>query len=86
MKKLLYIHGFRSSARSSTILGIRESYSDYEIHAFDVTHHPKPSIKKIEDYVREHDIDISGKKLRLFSGYITGLTAIFGISTRAHKA
>ena len=58
MKKLLYIHGFRSSSRSSTILGIKESYSDYEIHAFDVTHHPKPSIKKIEDYVREHDIDI----------------------------
>ena len=58
MKKILYIHGFRSSAKSSTILTLKSIYKDYEVHAFDVTHHPVESIKKIEEYVAEHDIDI----------------------------
>ncbi len=57
-KKLLYIHGFRSSAQSSTILTIKANYHEVEVHAFDVTHHPVESIKKIEDYVAEHGIDI----------------------------
>lgn len=57
-KKLLYIHGFRSSAQSSTILTIKANYHDVEVHAFDVTHHPVESIKKIEAYVLEHGIDI----------------------------
>ena len=57
-KKLLYIHGFRSSAQSSTILNIKANYHDVEVHAFDVTHHPVESIKKIEDYIAEYDIDI----------------------------
>jgi predicted esterase YcpF (UPF0227 family) len=68
-KKLLYIHGFRSSARSSTILTLREVYRDVEVHAFDVTHHPVESIKKIEDYVATHGIDIlAGSSL---GGYYT---------------
>uniref|UniRef100_UPI003B984485 YqiA/YcfP family alpha/beta fold hydrolase n=1 Tax=Klebsiella pneumoniae TaxID=573 RepID=UPI003B984485 len=58
MKKLLYIHGFRSSAKSSTILNLKANYHEVEVHAFDVTHHPAESIKKIEDYVREHGIEI----------------------------
>ncbi len=58
MKKLLYIHGFRSSAQSGTILDLKANYHDVEIHAFDVTHHPVESIKKIEDYIAEHGIDI----------------------------
>ena len=57
-KKMLYIHGFRSSAKSSTILNIIANYHDVEVHAFDVTHHPVESIRKIEEYVAEHDIDI----------------------------
>lgn len=57
-KKLLYIHGFRSSAQSSTILNIKANYHDVEVHAFDVTHHPVESIKKIEDYIADNDIDI----------------------------
>lgn len=57
-KKLLYIHGFRSSAQSSTILTIKANYHEVEVHAFDVTHHPVESIKKIEEYVAEHGIDI----------------------------
>ncbi len=57
-KKLLYIHGFRSSAQSSTILNIKRDYREVEVHAFDVNHHPEESIKKIEDYIAEHDIDI----------------------------
>ena len=57
-KKLLYIHGFRSSAQSSTILNVKANYRDVEVHAFDVTHHPVESIKKIEDYVAEHGINI----------------------------
>lgn len=56
--KLLYIHGFRSSAQSSTILNIRANYHEVEVHAFDVTHHPEESIKKIEDYIAAHGIDI----------------------------
>ena len=39
------------------------------MHAFDVTHHPVESIKKIEDYVREHGIEIlAGSSL---GGYYT---------------
>ena len=57
-KKLLYIHGFRSSAKSSTILTIKANYHEVEVHAFDVTHHPVESIKKIEGYIAEHGIDI----------------------------
>lgn len=69
MKKILYIHGFRSSAMSSTILTLKEVYTDYEVHAFDVTHHPVESIKKIEDYVAQHGIDIlAGSSL---GGYYT---------------
>lgn len=69
MLKLLYIHGFRSSAKSSTILTLRENYTDVEVHAFDVTHHPVESIKKIEDYVAQHGIDIlAGSSL---GGYYT---------------
>ena len=69
MKKLLYIHGFRSSAKSSTILNLKANYHEVEVHAFDVTHHPAESIKKIEDYVREHGIEIlAGSSL---GGYYT---------------
>ena len=57
-KKLLYIHGFRSSAQSSTILNVKANYRDVEVHAFDVTHHPVESIEKIEDYIAENSIDI----------------------------
>jgi len=57
-KKLLYIHGFRSSAKSRTILDIKEKYHDVEVHAFDVTHHPTESIKKIENYIAKNGIDI----------------------------
>lgn len=57
-KKLLYIHGFRSSAKSNTILTIKANYHEVEVHAFDVTHHPVESIKKIEGYIAEHGIDI----------------------------
>lgn len=68
-KKLLYIHGFRSSAQSSTILNIKANYLDVEVHAFDVTHHPVESIRKIEDYVADHSIDIlAGTSL---GGYYT---------------
>ncbi len=68
-KKLLYIHGFRSSAQSSTIRNIKASYHEVEVHAFDVTHHPVESIKKIEDYVAAHGIDIlAGTSL---GGYYT---------------
>lgn len=68
-KKLLYIHGFRSSAQSSTILNIKANYHELEVHAFDVTHHPVESIKKIEAYVAEHGIDIlAGTSL---GGYYT---------------
>jgi predicted esterase YcpF (UPF0227 family) len=68
-KKLLYIHGFRSSAKSSTILNLKVNYHDIEVHAFDVTHHPVESIKKIEDYVAAHGIDIlAGSSL---GGYYT---------------
>lgn len=57
-KKILYIHGFRSSAKSSTITRIRRLRSDFEIHAFDVNHHPAESIAAIERYVQEHGIDL----------------------------
>ena len=57
-KKLLYIHGFRSSAQSSTILNIKANDLDVEVHAFDVTHHPVESIKMIEKYIADHSIDI----------------------------
>lgn len=69
MAKLLYIHGFRSSSRSSTILTLKSVYKEIEVHAIDVTHHPVESIRKIEDYVAAHEIDIlAGSSL---GGYYT---------------
>lgn len=54
---------------SSTILTLREIYNDVQVHAFDVTHHPVESIKKIEAYVAEHGIHIlAGSSL---GGYYT---------------
>ena len=57
-KKILYIHGFCSSAQTGTVNRLREVLSDCDVHAIDVNHHPKESIKLIEDYVMEHDIDL----------------------------
>ena len=57
-KKILYIHGFRSSAKSSTITRLQRQWTDFEIHAIDVNHHPAESIAAIERYVLEHGIDL----------------------------
>ena len=58
MKKILYIHGFCSSARSSTITTLQREWTDFEVHAFDVNHHPLESIAAIEDYVKRNNIDL----------------------------
>ena len=58
MKKILYIHGFCSSAQTGTVARLRQVLTDCEMHAIDVNHHPAESIKQIEDYVRAHDIDL----------------------------
>lgn len=57
-KKILYIHGFCSSAQTGTVNRLREVLRDCDVHAIDVNHHPKESIKLIEDYVSEHGIDL----------------------------
>lgn len=58
MTKILYIHGFCSSAQTATTQRIKEVFSNCETHAIDVNHHPAESIKLIEDYVRHHGIDL----------------------------
>lgn len=58
MTKILYIHGFCSSAQTGTVLRLREVFTQCDIHAIDVNHHPAESIALIESYVREHGIDI----------------------------
>lgn len=58
MKKILYIHGFCSSAQTGIVARIRKVFSDCDIHAIDVNHHPAQSITLIEQYVRDNGIDI----------------------------
>ena len=69
-KKILYIHGFCSSAQTGTVGRLRQVLdSSCEVHAFDVNHHPVESIRKIEEYVVEQGIDLLlGTSL---SGYYT---------------
>ena len=58
-KKVLYIHGFCSSARTGTVGRLREVLHDTcEVHAFDVNHHPEESIRRIEEYVAEQGIEL----------------------------
>ena len=58
-KKILYIHGFCSSAQTGTVGRLRQVLdSSCEVHAFDVNHHPVESIRKIEEYVVEQGIDL----------------------------
>lgn len=58
-KKVLYIHGFCSSAQTATAGRLREVFSDTcEVHAIDVNHHPAESIWRIEEYVAEHGIEL----------------------------
>ena len=58
-KKILYIHGFCSSAQTATVGRLREVFQDTcEVHAIDVNHHPVESIKRVEQYVAEHGIDL----------------------------
>lgn len=56
--KILYIHGFCSSAQTGTVARLREIFSTCEVHAIDVNHHPAESIRLIEDYVLSHGIDL----------------------------
>ena len=58
MKKILYIHGFCSSAQTGTVARLREVLAECEVHAIDVNHHPAESIQLIERYVAEHGIDL----------------------------
>ncbi len=57
-KKILYIHGFCSSAQTATVHRLRENMPECEIHAIDVDHHPVESIALIERYVAENGIDL----------------------------
>ena len=58
-KKVLYIHGFCSSAQTGTVGRLREVFHDTcEVHAIDVNHHPVESIRRIEEYVAEHGIEL----------------------------
>ncbi len=58
-KKVLYIHGFCSSAQTGTVGRLREVLHDTcEVHAFDVNHHPEESIRRIEEYVAEQGIEL----------------------------
>ena len=58
-KKVLYIHGFCSSAQTATAGRLREVFSDTcEVHAIDVNHHPAESIRRIEEYIAEHGIEL----------------------------
>ena len=58
MKRILYIHGFCSSAQTATVHRLREVLTDCEVHAIDVNHHPAESIAKIERYVADNGIDL----------------------------
>ena len=57
-KKILYIHGFCSSAQTGTVSRLREVFDTCEVHAIDVNHHPVESIRRIEQYVAEHNIEL----------------------------
>ncbi len=58
MKKILYIHGFCSSAQTGTVNRIRDVFDQCDVHAIDVNHHPAESIALIEQYVRDNHIDL----------------------------
>lgn len=57
-KKVLYIHGFCSSAQTATVGRLRQVLDTCDLHAIDVNHHPAESIRRIEQYVAENDIDL----------------------------
>jgi len=56
--QMLYIHGFGSSAQTSTVQRLQQCLPGVQVHAIDVDHHPQQSIAAIEHYVADNDIDI----------------------------
>ena len=58
MTQILYIHGFCSSAQTGTVARLRQVLTGCKVHAIDVNHHPAESIALIEQYVRQHNIDL----------------------------
>ena len=58
MKKILYVHGLGSGINSSTLDDIKLFFNKYEVHGIEVNENPYESVKKIQDYVNDNNIDI----------------------------
>ncbi|MBQ7689829.1 MAG: hypothetical protein IJT30_01355 [Muribaculaceae bacterium] len=58
MTRILYIHGFCSSAQTGTVSRLRQVFPDCEVHAIDVNHHPAESVALVERYVAQNGIGL----------------------------
>lgn len=58
MKKILYVHGLGSGINSSTLNDIKTFFDKYEVHGIEINENPYESVKKIQDYVTDNNIDI----------------------------
>lgn len=55
---ILYIHGLGSSATTNTVLQLRKLHPNFRWFAVDVYPNLTKSLKIIQDFIRENDIDI----------------------------
>lgn len=58
MKKILYVHGLGSGINSSTLNDIKNMFDEYDVHGIEVNENPYESVKKIQDYINDNNIDI----------------------------
>lgn len=64
MKKLMYFHGFCSSAASSTVQTLRTGFADFEVLARDIPVDPEEALPFLHDLVsREHPDVIIGTSM-----------------------
>ena len=57
-KKIMYIHGFGSSAQSGTVTRIRETFPNAEVIAYDMPLHPAEAISLLHDICEREKPDL----------------------------
>ena len=57
-KKIMYIHGFGSSAQSGTVTRIRETFPNAEVIAYDMPLHPAEAMSLLHDICEREKPDL----------------------------
>lgn len=55
---ILWIHGFAGRSNNDTVLEMIKKYPQYSIYSIEVDHHALQSMQKIDDYIRQHHVDL----------------------------